>query len=88
MRDLEQQILAVLEKELRRFGPALARVGYSHRDPEIEVWQSEPKRYTSEIRLVSRRTRKDSRLAMRGGQRGWVVVAMGGRVDELYLIKR
>lgn len=52
MRDLEKQILARLDAELKRFGSALSDAGLSTGEPQIEVWSKSDEDYTSEIRVT------------------------------------
>lgn len=52
MRSLETQILAQLNEELVRFGPALSNAGLSTGEPQIEVWNASDETYTSEIRVT------------------------------------
>jgi hypothetical protein len=52
MRDLEAEIVRNGASLLNSHAECLAACGMTWRGPEIEVWQAEPERYTSEIRIT------------------------------------
>ena len=52
MRDLETRIVQAGTGLLNSHARSLAACGMTWRGPDIEVWQSESERYTSEVRVT------------------------------------
>jgi hypothetical protein len=52
MRDLENTIVQNGTNLLNSHAERLAACGMTWRGPEIEAWQAEPERYTSELRIT------------------------------------
>jgi hypothetical protein len=52
MRDLETKIVQGGTELLKSHAERLAACGMTWRGPGVEVWQSEPERYSSEVRVT------------------------------------